>query len=148
MKIILLKDVRGVGHQGDVKEVADGYASNALFPKKLAEPATDEKIKQHAAQAAARVAEVKKEEEQLDAKVASLHGKGISLSSRATEKGGLFKTISAADITKAIRAEHSIEIPEANVHIATPIKTIGEHRVIVQSKNQKAELTVVVTKSA
>ena len=45
MKVILLKDVKGVGMHGEVKTVADGYAVNKLLPMKLAEPATDEKIK-------------------------------------------------------------------------------------------------------
>jgi large subunit ribosomal protein L9 len=41
MKVILLKDVKGVGKKGDVINAADGYARNFLFPRKLAEEATD-----------------------------------------------------------------------------------------------------------
>ncbi len=130
---------------GTVKEVADGYAINALFPKKLAEPATEEKIKQIQANIAAREAEVTQKEEQLTAKVVSLRGKKVSIAARATEKGGLFKTVAAGDIVKAIRAEHSLEIPEESIHIATPIKTLGEHTVQLASKIQKVEFGVVVT---
>lgn len=145
MKVILLKDVRGVGMHGTVKDVADGYALNKLFPQKLAEPATDERIKQIEASAAAREAQKQEEEKQLDSKVASLRGKIVSLASRATEKGGLFKSVTPADIAKAIRAEHSLEIPEDAIHIADPIKTIGEHVVLLQSKSNKIELGVAVT---
>src|SRR5258708_3880321 len=102
MKVILLKDVRGVGIHGDVKTVADGYAINKLFPSKLAEPATEEKMKQVESQKAARQEAAKKVEEQLDNKVLQLRGKKVVLQSRATEKGGLFKTIAAKDIVKAI----------------------------------------------
>ena len=98
MKVILLKDVRGVGQHGDIKTVADGYATNMLFPQKLAEPATEEKMKRLEAQKQAREDAIKKEEEQLDNKLAQLRGKKVVLQSRATEKGGLFKTIAAKDI--------------------------------------------------
>ncbi len=145
MKVILLKDVRRVGQHGDIKIVADGYAANFLFPQKLAEPATEEKIQEFEAQKTAHQEKIKKEEEQFDSKVLSLRGKIVSIAARATEKGGLFKTISPKDIAKAIAAEHSVELPEESVVIAEPIKTVGEHVVMLASKSQKVELGVVVT---
>jgi large subunit ribosomal protein L9 len=145
MKVILLKDVRGLGHHGDIKNVADGYATNALFPKGWAEPATAVKISEYNARKAEHEAQVKKEEEQLDSKVASLRGKTVTLSIRATEKGGLFKAVHEKDIVLALRAQHSLEVPESSVRFSNPIKTVGEHVVGLQSKNQKAELGVVVT---
>lgn len=144
MKVILLKDVRGVGIHGEVKNVADGYATNFLIRGKLAEPATEERIKEIEAQKAEHEAQLHKEAAELDAKVASLRGKQASLTSRATEKGGLFKAVHESDIAKAIRAEHSVEIPDSAVHIPTPIKTVGEHVVMLQSKNQKAEFGIIV----
>lgn len=147
MKVILLKDVRAVGQKGSVQDVAEGYARNFLLPQKLAELATPEKIKQVAAQAAAREAEKAKEEEQLDKKVQSLNGKKVSLQARATEKGGLFKAVTATDIAKQIRLEHSLEIPESSIHISTPVKTLGAHAVTLASRSHKVELGVVVTQT-
>lgn len=144
MKVILLKDIRGVGMHGEVKNVADGYAINALFPQKLAEPANEAKIKELEAKAAQKVAQQKLEEEQLDQKIASLRGKKVSLSVRATPQGGLFKAVHQKDVAKAILGEHSLEIPESSISIPTPIKTVGEHAVLLASKAQKAELGVVV----
>ena len=144
MKVILLKDVRAVGQKGSVQEVAEGYARNFLLPQKFAVLATPEKIKEVEAQVAAREAERVKEEEQLDKKVQSLNGKKVSLAARATEKGGLFKTIVAADIAKQIRLEHSLEIPESAITF-TPIKTLGEHVVTLASKHHKVELGVTIT---
>ncbi|HEY5383058.1 MAG TPA: 50S ribosomal protein L9 [Candidatus Paceibacterota bacterium] len=144
MKVIFLKDVKRVGQHGEIKNVADGYAANFLFPQKLAEPATDEKVAQFEKQKAARAAELAILEEQQDKKVASLRGKKVTISARATEKGGLFKTITTKDIAKAILGEHSLEIGEDMLHIADPIKTVGEHKVTLQSKNQKAELGVII----
>jgi large subunit ribosomal protein L9 len=145
MKVIMLKDVRGVGQRGTVQNVADGYAINKLFPQKLAEPATDASIKRIEAESAARIAAAAKEEEQLDTKIKGLHGKRITLQTRATEKGGLFKQVAAADIAKAIRAEHHLEIPEQSIHLPEHLKMIGEHTVSLRSKHHKAELSVAIT---
>lgn len=144
MKVILLKDVRGVGMHGEIKNVADGYATNKLFPSKLAEPATPEKMKQVEASKAAREAEAKKEEEILNNKVAMLRGKRVVLQARATEKGGLFKAIHERDVAKAILAEHSLEIPEESITFKEPIKTVGEHVAIVSGPSLKAELAVTI----
>ncbi|MDZ4225909.1 MAG: 50S ribosomal protein L9, partial [Patescibacteria group bacterium] len=62
MKIILLKDVRGIGAHHEVKSVADGYARNFLFPQKLAEPATEEKVKQLETQRQAHETELARQE--------------------------------------------------------------------------------------
>lgn len=148
MKVILLKDVRGVGQHHEVKSVADGYAINFLFPKKLAEPATDEKVQSLEAQKKAHETEVEKQEEALAAKIVTLRGKRIALQAKATEKGGLFKTIAPKDIALAIAAEHGVEIGEAAVHFPEPIKTTGDHTVLLQSKTQKVELRASVVPKA
>jgi large subunit ribosomal protein L9 len=145
MKVILLKDVRGVGMHGTIQNVADGYAINRLFPGKLAEPATEEKMKQIQAQKAQADAARQKEQEQLDAKVQSLRGKNVSIAARATEKGGLFKALGEKDVAKAILGQHALEIPEEAIVITEPIKTVGEHTLALQSKNKKADFGVVVT---
>ena len=144
MKVILLKDVRGVGMHGEVKTVADGYAQNGLFPKKLAEAATTEKIAQFEAKKAEAEAEVIKEAEQLDNKVLALRGKKVTISARATENGGLFKAVHEKDIAKAIVGEQGLAIPEDAITLYEPIKTVGEHVVVLKSKNQKAEFGVAV----
>jgi large subunit ribosomal protein L9 len=145
MKVILLKDVRGCGRAHEIKDVADGYALNFLLPRKAAEIATDEKIKEIEGQAQARTAAKQKEEEQLDAKIASLNGKTIKVEARATEKGGLFKSITETEIAKAIRAEHSLEIPEAAIELAQPIKSVGEYELTLQGSLQKCVLHLVLT---
>lgn len=144
MKVIFLKDVRGVGRHHEIKNVADGYAVNFLFPNKLAEPATEDKVRQMEAQIQAHAEAVRKEEAVLDNKVTALKGKSVSVSARATEKGGLFKSIGPKDIARAIREQHSLEIPEDAIHSADHIKTVGEHHVVVSSKNAKVELALII----
>lgn len=143
MKVILLKDVRGCGQANCVVEVAQGYAANFLLPHKYAVAATPEKIKEMEAKKAELDAIRLKEEEQLSTKVKSLEGKSVTITARATEKGGLFKALGAHDISKAIREELSLEIPEPSI-TTEPIKTTGEHAVKLHSKNSKSQMTVVV----
>lgn len=129
---------------GEIKNVADGYAINGLFPKKLAEPATEEKIAQYEAKKAEHEAAVAKEAEQLDNKVAALRGKSITISARATEKGGLFKAVHEKDVAKAILGQQALSIPEESIKFPEPVKTVGEHVVMLASKNNKVEFGVVV----
>jgi large subunit ribosomal protein L9 len=142
MQVILLKDVRGVGHAHEVKNVADGYAVNFLFKQHFAEPATPEKMKALEAKAKAHEAEILKQEEELTKKVLSLKGKKIVIKARPTEKGGLFKQIAPKDIVKAIKDEHGVELPDSAFTFPEHIKTIGEHIVLAHSKNAKAEITL------
>ncbi len=134
-----------MGQHGEIKNVSDGYAANFLFPQKLAVPATAEKVAEHVAQLAAREAEAAKEEEQLANKLTMLRGRSVTITARATEKGGLFKAITAKDIVKAVRTEHSLEIPEAVIASAVHIKTTGGHEVELASKTTKAKFTVIIT---
>ena len=145
MKVILLKDIRGVGQRHEVKNVSDGYAVNFLFPQKAAEPATDTKIKQFESERMAKDAEQKKLEEQLNAKISLLKDKSITLEARATEKGSLFKSITAKEVSKAILASESLEIPPSSIHLPVAIKTTGVHPIVVSNKNHKVELMVKVT---
>lgn len=145
MKVVLLKDVRGVGQRHEIKNVADGYAVNFLFKNKMAEPATDEKVKQIESQKEAAAEAQRKEDEILDKKVLSLKGKTISISAKATEKGGLFKSITEKDIAKAILGEHALQIPEDSIVLGNSIKTTGEHRVTLCSKNMSVEITLVIS---
>lgn len=144
MKVILLKDVRGVGQHSEIKNVADGYAINFLFPQKLAEPATEEKIKQIEAHKKVQEEARQKEEAVLDQKVQSLRSKTVTINARATEKGGLFKSIATKDVIKAIEAEHAVQLPEETISFSEPIKTVGEHIVLLSSKNVKVEMTAII----
>jgi large subunit ribosomal protein L9 len=148
MKVILLKDVRGVGAHGEVKNVADGYAINKLFPQRLAEAATDEKIKKFESMRVEHEAALAKEEEQTNNKIKSLNNKKVTITAKSTEKGGLFKGIIEKDIAKVILAQHSLEIPVDLITIDEHIKTVGEHTVKIESKSAKAVLTVEIVGSA
>ncbi len=144
MKIILLKDVAKVGQCGAVKEVADGYALNFLIARGLAIQATPEKV---AAFEAAQKREGETREKvhaALVKAVQSLEGARIEITARATEKGGLFKSIVAADIVRAIVAQKGISIPEELIDLPKPIKQVGETKIVFAVTDAKAAITLAV----
>lgn len=144
MQVIFLKDVRGVGRINEVKQVSDGYARNFLLPQNLVELATPQKIIALKSSEREKQALRVREEEELDKKVSSLQGREITLSLRATPKGGLFKTVSLADVVDALHKQLGFEITHSNINMPQAVKVVGEHIVRVQGIHKKADITLKV----
>src|SRR3989344_4277855 len=145
MKILLLKDVAKVGQRGSVKEVADGYALNYLIPNSLAIQATPDKIAAHAAAQKKEEEGREMEHRAVATSVQSVEGVRIIIAARATEKGGLFKSITAADIAKAVLDQRRIKLPAEAIVLAKPIKEVGEHLITIRVSNAEAHLTLSIT---
>ncbi len=148
MKVIFLKDVAKMGQHGTMKDVADGYALNFLIPRGLAVQATPDKVAAHLA-AQKREGEAKKQQNKaITEAVHSLKGVRIEMSARATEKGGLFKSITAADVVKAIQEQKGTSIPVDTVVLPKPIKEVGEHALKIAFGEAKVEITLAIVASA
>lgn len=140
MKVILLKDVARVGQHGTLKDVADGYALNFLIARGLAVQATPEKL---VAFEVAQKREVEMREQEriaLVKNVQSLEGSRFEIKVRATPKGGLFKSITTADIIKLLNAD----IPEDAIRLEKPIKETGDHKIAIISGDAKAEIILSI----
>lgn len=148
MKVIFLKDVAKVGQHGTMKDVADGYALNFLIPRGLAIQATSDKVAAHLA-AQKREGEAKERQNKMITEaVHSLKGIRIEISAKATEKGGLFKSITAADIEKAIQEQRRVSIPLETIALPKPIKETGEHTIKIAFGEVKVEMTLAIVASA
>ena len=146
MKVILLKDVAKVGQHGTVQEVADGYALNFLIARGLAVQATVEKVAAHAAtQKKEEEARAKAGAERMKA-IRSVEGTRVEVKVRATEKGGLFKSILAADIVLAIAKERGVQIPTESIVLPKPIKEVGEQTIEIRSGDARSEIVLVVAR--
>jgi len=144
MKVILNQDVIGLGEEGDIKDVADGYARNFLLPKKLAVPHTKEFL---AALEHKRVSiEKRKAEKRLEAAGLKerLEAEELRFSVPAGENGKLFGSVSNANIAvelekKGFQIEKKrIEIPEHT------IRTIGTFKIRIRLYD-KEEATIKLT---
>ena len=140
----MLRDVGGVGQQGSVKELSDGYALNFLIPRGLAMQATAESLKKHEATLAVTAAKKQAEAEKLEKAIQSLEGKRIEIAARATEKGGLFKAITAKEIAGAIESKTGMIVPFDIVKLSQIIKQVGEYTVVLSGGQSQAHVMIKV----
>ncbi len=145
MRVLLLKDVKGLGRAGDIKEVAGGYAANYLLPGKLAQPVTEGAVK--SVQQAKELAARKQERKTTEAKTLAgkLNGQTVILKARSGEGERLYGSITSADIVQALAAATGLTVERKHVALEHPIKTLGHHQVPVKlGGGLTAMITVVV----
>ena len=126
MKVILLKDVKGLGKAGDTANASDGYARNFLFPKKLALEATDANLKaleRKRAEMQAQIAEDKAAAEALKNKIEQADA--VVIESKAGDGGKLFGAVTAKDIAEAFQKAYNIELDKKKIVLDSPIKQAG-----------------------
>lgn len=124
MKVILLKDVKGTGKKGELKEVSDGFARNFLIKNNYAKEATDANINIYKQEQSSLAFNAKQEEEKAFALAKSLKGKGITIKAKAGE-GKLFGSITSKDIADKLKEEHSIVIDKRKILLKEPIRELG-----------------------
>jgi large subunit ribosomal protein L9 len=145
MKVILTQEVKGKGHEGDVVDVARGYAANYLLPRKMAVVATAGNMKQ----LEARMSNIRKRNDarRTDAEgiAAALNGKTIVIEAKAGEEGKLFGSVTTLMIEEAIGAQLGPDVDHRKMDVGHPIKTTGDHPVtVVVFGDVKAEVIVRV----
>ncbi|CAH1220933.1 50S ribosomal protein L9 [Paenibacillus auburnensis] len=146
MKVIFIKDVKGQGKKGQVKEVSEGYAANFLLPRGLVRPATEGNVKTLENQAAAeqrRKDQEKAEAQQLGKKLDELT---LTLKAKSGEGGRLFGAITSKQIAETLAASQGIVIDKRKIELSDPIRHVGTFQVQVKLHTEvKANLTVQVT---
>ncbi len=149
MKVILTKDVDALGFEGTIIEVKDGYARNFLLPKNFAVVASVGNLKTWENEKKTRERRIAKDIENANKQRAELEGKSFEISAKCGEEGKLYGAVTAQDIADAVTAKTKIDIDRKKLVLAEPIKTAGEHKVMLKIyKDVKAELTVVVIPEA
>lgn len=125
MKVILLKDVKGVGRAHEAVALSDGHALNFLIPKKLAVLATP---------SAERQAETRrkqaKDRSEIDAallaqNIAALAEARITLKMKANEKGHLYDAVGEPEIVAAAKEQARVDLPAGAIKLEKPIKALG-----------------------
>ena len=144
MQVILLTDVKKVGQRGTVVTVADGYAMNVLFPKKLATPATPENLKKVERETLAAKGKHDMSEALAKKALSDIGGKTIILLVKANDAGGLFQAIHEKQILEAIEKETGISLPESALALSEAIKKTGTYSVPVSLHGHKANVSVSV----
>jgi len=132
VEVILLKDVKRLGSEGDVKRVAAGYARNYLIPRGLAVLATAQARSQLAEQSAARARQEATQRAEAEVSAASLEDVELLFTARAGESGRLYGSVTKADIAEQLSQQVGAEIDKRKVLLEDPIKEIGTSQVEVK----------------
>ena len=147
MKVILLKDVKGLGKAGEVANASDGYARNFLLPKKLVMEATEANLRERErrrAEIEAQRAMDKAVAEDLKKKIEAADP--VVIESKAGEGGRLFGAVTSKDIADAFYKLYKIELDKKKIVMDTPIKQEGPAVVelkLFQGISAKLKLNVV-----
>ena len=147
MKVILLGELKGKGGEGDVVEVAQGFAENYLFPNRMALPATKGNIKQLEER---RHNIAKREEKRIadaEALKAALDGKTVLIDAKVGDEGQLFGSITNTMVADAVKKDLGVEVERKRIELNRAIKTSGLHTVKVSLyRDIVAELNLQVGK--
>jgi len=145
MKVILNKDLATLGEEGDVKEVAKGYARNYLFPRGIALPYTPRMIKVIEGRRAE--IEARKEQKRLDARglKEKLDSFELSLTMPAGANGKLYGAVTNQTIADEL-AKNGFQIERKRIEIAgNGFKNTGKYKATVKLyENQSAEITIII----
>ncbi|MCL5006780.1 MAG: 50S ribosomal protein L9 [Patescibacteria group bacterium] len=151
MKVILLRDIKGLGKANDVKSVADGYAKNYLVPNGLAKQVDSASLGE--LREAIKTKELKRrlQDETLKLIQEKLKSNPLRLSLAVGEKGEVFgsitkkqvldKLIFHLSIDKRLASEISLE------RMDKPIKSLGWHRIALRVGSAKGEMELEAVKS-
>ena len=132
MKVILLKDVKGTGKKGEVKEVSDGYARNFLLPKKMAVVADNTAVKELNEKNKAAENKAQKEYEAAVELGKKMEEMNIVIYSKAGDGGRLFGSITSKDIAEQLKKQHDIVIDKRKVLLNEPIRALGSTNVEIK----------------
>lgn len=127
MKVLLTKDVKGVGKAGEIKDVADGYGKNFLIGKGLALAATNEVLKKYEADQRKKAANEAAEIERLNSIKTRLAGITVVIAKKLGDTGHLFGAVTKDEIAHALMEQHGIEIDKKELDAKHGIKTTGLH---------------------
>jgi len=142
-----LADVKNLGKKFEIKEVAQGYARNLLFPKNVVREATPEALEWLAMQKEILAAKAERALKHIQDTASSLDGLEVVISVKVGDEGQLFEHITNQKIAERLK-EMGLEVKKNQVQLESPITELGEFPVKVRfDHNLEAELRIIVNEA-
>ncbi|KPB04486.1 50S ribosomal protein L9 [Bacillus sp. CHD6a] len=132
MRVIFLKDVKGKGKKGEVKNVADGYAHNFLLKQGLAMEASNGNLKSLEAQKNKEAKEAEQELDNAKELKETLEKLTLEFQTKAGEGGRLFGSITTKQIAEELQKKHKIKIDKRKMELNDAIRALGYTNVPVK----------------
>jgi large subunit ribosomal protein L9 len=144
VKVILTQDIATLGKSGDMKSVADGYATNFLIPKRLAVPAAGGAYRAWQHDVASREDKRKREREDAEVAATRISSTTLTMGVKVGDGGKLYGSITSKDIADAL-ARRGIDVDRHKIDLEEPLKSLGTYKVAVKVfSGMTPEVTVVV----
>jgi len=131
MKVIFLKDVKGQGKKGEIKEVSEGYANNFLIPRGLAVRANEGSIRQQEHHKAAEARRKEQEREEAKELAGKLEAVTLTMKTKAGEGGRLFGSITSKHIAEELE-KLGYRIDKRKIEMDDPIRSLGVTQVPIR----------------
>jgi large subunit ribosomal protein L9 len=135
VQVILREDVQSLGQAGELVNVKPGFAFNYLIPQGKAIAATEASKRELEHQQRVITAKVRRELELLEGERKKIDGVVVEISAQAGEEGKLFGSVTVVQIAEKL-AEQGLDVDRRRIDLAEPIKTLGEHSVVVKLHRQ------------
>jgi large subunit ribosomal protein L9 len=144
MKVILTKDVKGIGRAHEEIEAADGHALNFLIPKGFAIPATATAKKEAEFRRKQVVERGAVDSALLLQNISALAEARIVIKAKANEKGHLYDAVGEPEIIKAAKEQAHIDLPEDVIKLEKPFKELGIFDVPVSSGETFGKFSITI----
>ncbi|MFW6082572.1 MAG: 50S ribosomal protein L9 [Chloroflexota bacterium] len=132
MKIILKQNVPNLGREGDVQQVADGYARNYLIPQGMAIQATPGRLKDFERRQEIKAKKHERMKKRAETLARRLTAETLTFEVKTGDTGQLYGSITNADIAEALKEQVGEEIDRRDIPLSEPIRTVGEHFVPIR----------------
>jgi len=123
-EVLLMDQVEGLGIEGDIVKVAEGYARNYLFPKGIATEVTEGKKRQIEKKRLERLALLEKEKGAAEELAKKIEGVECTINVKVGENGKLFGSVGIPQILEKL-SEQGLEVDKSKVDLATPLHELG-----------------------
>lgn len=133
--VILSEDVQSLGQAGELVNVKPGFAFNFLIPQGKAIAATEASKRELEHQRRVITEKVRRELEVLEGERKKIDGVVVEITAQAGEEGKLFGSVTTVQISEKL-AEQGIDVDRRRIDLPEPIKTLGEHAVVVKLHRQ------------
>jgi large subunit ribosomal protein L9 len=144
VKVILTQDVSTLGKSGEMKNVADGYATNFLIPQRLAVPAAGGAYRAWQHDIASREEKRKRERDEAEIAANRIASTTLTMGVKVGEGGKLYGSITAKDIADAL-GRRGIAVDRHKIDLDDPLKSLGTYKVAIKVfAGLTPEVTVIV----
>jgi large subunit ribosomal protein L9 len=144
VKVIFIEDIEGTAYAGDIKEVADGFVRNYLFPRKLAFPATKKNIRMFEEKKKFILKKAEKKIKDMQVLKQEIEKNTLSFKKKVGKEGKLFGAVTSQEIQHAL-LDRGIDIGRKTIKLKEDIKKTGEYVVeIALYRDIKADLKIIV----